>query len=269
MPKELMLACKVPLSLRQSALEQLGRPKGEKWFFLEVFCGCAALSLAVTDKLKGMSGKIVGPAVGQKQFPGDGLWRLCLDLREECAKTFLWQLILESQPWWIHIASECTLFTPMGRLTAWRHPRDWEQMLSEAKGMFNFAMHCLLHQSCQKKLGSWEQPPRCVNWKFQRVKYLLENGFHQVTFPSCSYGMKDLDTQRPIQKMQGFLSNANLEQMRRRCVCPGPRKKRHGRLEGAFRGPHEWAGTRKTAWSGRYPDELCQKMAEIIVRSGQ
>lgn len=260
---ELEEARKIPATVRQSALQQIGRPLKETWLFLEVFAGCAALSLAVSQ----VTDKVVGPAIDSRTYSEPAPWRLRLDLTKDAEKTFLWQLILESRPWWTHVASECTLFTPMGRLTARRLPSEWRRLLDEAKGLFNFAMHLLLHQHQVERLGSWEQPPRRVNWKFQRLCHLLTLGFRKVSFPSCSYNMICLDTQKPIQKFQSMLSNADLSPLQRRCQCKGTRKTRHGRLEGVFRGPHEWAGARKTAWSGRYPTDLCTAMAKIIVES--
>ena len=256
---------RIPSSLQPSALAALGRSADQRMLFLEVFAGCAALTKAV---MKQSSPSLVGPAVDIKKIEGDGVQRLSLDLTQSSDQNFLLLVVAEGKPEWLHIASECTLWTPMSRLTGRKTPTRWRKVLDEAKEQHGFSMHLALLQHEADRWASWEQPPRCASWPFQRTQFLLQQGFMQFRFPSCAYGMVDLDNGKPIQKLQAIMcNNQKLQSLERKCTCPGARKERHSHLQGAFKGNHPFFGWRKTTWSGRYPMDLCTAFATIVVTS--
>jgi hypothetical protein len=78
-------------------------------------------------------------------------------------------------------------------------------------------------------------------------------------FPSCAYGMKNPGTGEPWEKMQGFLSNTSLEQMRRPCEC----NVQHGHIQGIVKGGPRH-GERCTTVAGAYTPAMCSALAVIV-----
>ena len=300
----------VPSSVHQSALCSLGFQDGERWLFLEVFAGCGHLTAAVTQKaaeLKLPERYKIGPAVdwsatkaaksvematvevatdkavAVEEATAVQISRLNLDLTRPFSQTLLLQLISETEPFWIHVAPPCTYWTPMSRFTATRTLKEWLDLGLEQKNLLNFGLHITWLQHTKQRRSTFEQPPRCASWRLQRMQFLQKH-FKYYKFPSCSFGMRDPESHKPVQKLQGLLGNFDLKAMLRPCSCPVPprvqhtapsgrRRSRskwirpkHGHLQGSFRsGPFK--GMRRTAWAGRYPRKMCEALADIALEN--
>ena len=296
----------VPSSVHQSALCSLGFQDGERWLFLEVFAGCGHLTAAAKLNLSTERYKI-GPAVdwsatkaaksvematvevatdkavAVEEATAVQISRLNLDLTRPFSQTLLLQLISETEPFWIHVAPPCTYWTPMSRFTATRTLKDWLDLGLEQKNLLNFGLHITWLQHTKQRRATFEQPPRCASWRLQRMQFLQKH-FKFYKFPSCSFGMRDPESHKPVQKLQALLGNFSLKAMLRPCSCPVPprvqhtapsgrRRSRskwirpkHGHLQGSFRsGPFK--GMRRTAWAGRYPHKMCEALADIALEN--
>ena len=301
----------VPSSVHQSALCSLGFQDGERWLFLEVFAGCGHLTAAVTQKVAKLNLSTerykIGPAVdwsatkaaksvematvevatdkavAVEEATAVQISRLNLDLTRPFSQTLLLQLISETEPFWIHVAPPCTYWTPMSRFTATRTLKDWLDLGLEQKNLLNFGLHITWLQHTKQRRATFEQPPRCASWRLQRMQFLQKH-FKYYKFPSCSFGMRDPESHKPVQKLQALLGNFSLKAMLRPCSCPVPprvqhtapsgrRRSRskwirpkHGHLQGSFRsGPFK--GMRRTAWAGRYPRKMCEALAGIALEN--
>ena len=188
---------------------------------LEVFAGCGNLTAAVTQKvakLKLSERYKIGPAVDWSatkaaksvematvevatdkavavaEATAVQISRLNLDLTRPAAQTLLLQLISETEPFWIHVAPPCTYSTPMSRFTATRTLKQWLDLALEQKNLLNFGLHVTWLQHTKQRRSTFEQPPRCASWRLQRMQFLQKH-FKYYKFPSCSFGMRDPESQ--------------------------------------------------------------------------
>lgn len=101
---------------RLSALNYLGL-RGQTWLFWEVFAGVGNLTKAVVERLVflGVSPEKVGPPVDVKRSR-DGAPQLCLDLLDPSCQSFIWCLLQEVAPEYLHFGPPCTFFVLMSRL---------------------------------------------------------------------------------------------------------------------------------------------------------
>jgi hypothetical protein len=139
-----------------SALEMIGRPRGERWDFVEVYSrtgNCTAAVFAL--------GMVVGPAVDCLYKPGG----LKLDLLLENSQASLQAVLAEAQPRWLHVAPPCTFWCAIGRWTAHATAEHWNAMREKARTHWRFALHLLSLQEARGATGSLEQPPGCASWK--------------------------------------------------------------------------------------------------------
>ena len=250
----------IPPEIGQGALASIGRRDTERWLFLELFAGCANLSTAVWEEAC-PAGLLVGPAIDRMERCDGEVPRLCLDLTTPHGQELVLALIKEAKPFWVHVAPDCRFWVQLGRLTARRTVEQWRGLREDALAQVGFSLHVCRAQSVEGRAASMEQPCRAASWRLDAVQSLQDDGFSKVAFPSCAWGMRDLDNGKPIKKLQAFTSNKSLFSLVRPCTCAG----KHARLEGHFRGPHLFKGTRKSSWSGRYPPRLCQELAKIIL----
>ncbi len=241
-----------------SALELIGRPRGERWDFWEIYAGCGNLSAAVLAL-----GLSVGPPVDVLQKQGG----LALDCLLQNSQALLQAVLEEARPRWLHVAPPCTFWTAIGRWTAYRTPEQWAALREKAIGHWYFALHLLVLQQRRGAKGSVEQPTRCASWKLRiSQQFYTENPeWEHFHWPSCAYGMRDPVTGAPWNKTQGFLSNASLAPMRRKCTCWPVR---HGIVLGVIKsGPRR--GERRSAISGEYPVRMCEALATVVQQAVQ
>ena len=84
-----------------SALEMIGRPRGERWDFLEVYSGCGNFTAAVFAL-----GMVVGPAVDMVYKAGG----LRLDCLLENSQALLQAVLAEARPRWLHVVPPCAFW---------------------------------------------------------------------------------------------------------------------------------------------------------------
>ena len=247
--------CILSLQPGLSALELIGRQRGERWGFWEVVSGTGRFTAAVV-----VAGLIVGPPVDIIRFPGG----LALDLLLQKNQALLQAVLEEARPRWLHLGPPCTYWTPISRCTASKTPGTWALLRANARELWFTALQMAFLQSQQGRKGSIEQPPRCVSWRLRATEefYIEHPDWKLFVWPSCAYGMCDPITGAPWQKRQGFLSNADLGLVAsRRCTCRVP----HGVVQDRIKsGP--WKGWRRTTIAGQYPPEMCQKLASVVRR---
>ena len=234
-----------------TALETIGRPRGERWDFVEIYAGCANLTAAVVAL-----GLVAGPAVDLHKPHG-----LRLDCLLESSQALLQAVLAEARPRWVHVGPPCTFWTPMSRWTGHGTQERWSAKREAARRHWSFALHLLSLQESRGDNGSLEQPPRCASWKL-RMTQDFQQAYPAWTFckfPSCAYGMKNPGTGEPWEKMQGCLCNVSLDLMQLRCVCTVPHGHVHGNVKG---GPRD--GERCSTVAGAYPPRMCAALAAII-----
>ena len=243
--------------LALSALQLIGRQRGECWDFWEVFSGTGRFTASVV-----VAGLIVGPPVDIIRFPGG----LALDLLLQENQALLQAVLEEARPRWLHLGPPCTYWTPISRCTASKTPGTWALLRANARELWFTALQMAFLQSQQGRKGSIEQPPRCVSWRLRATEefYIEHPDWKLFEWPSCAYGMCDPITGAPWQKRQGFLSNADLGLVAsRRCTCRVP----HGVVQDRIKsGP--WKGWRRTTIAGQHPPGMCQKLASVVRREG-
>ena len=106
---------------RMSALEMLGRRRGERWIFVEIYGGCGHFTMAVRSaaRRRAVAG-MVGPSVDCRPLSGADValaheLRLQLDLSIAANRSLLWAALLEALPSWAHAAPPCTFWCQMSR----------------------------------------------------------------------------------------------------------------------------------------------------------
>ena len=234
------------------ALEMIGRPRGERCDFFEVYAGCANFTAAVVAL-----GMLAGPAVDILHKSGS----LRLDCLLENSQALLQAVLAEARPRWLHVGPPCTFWTAIGRWTCHGTPEQWSAKRVEARSHWGFALHLLTLQVTRGDKGSLEQPPRCVSLKLGMTQDFRQAhpAWKLYTFRSCPYGMKNPGTGEPWEKLQGFLCNASLDSMQQPCVCTVP----HGHVKGVVKsGPRR--GERCSTVSGEYPPRMCSALAAIV-----
>ena len=245
--------CILMLQPALSALELIGRPRGERWDFWEIYSGCGAFTAAVLA-----AGFVAGPPVDVLRKAGG----LALDLLQQDSQALLQAVLEEARPRWLHLAPPCTFWTPISRWTASKKPEAWAWLRTRAKELWFFALQLAVLQSQHGRKGSLEQPPRCASWGLRSTEqfYAAQPDWQHFCWPSCAYGMRDPVTGVPWKKMQGFLSNADLGRVASRtCEC----RVRHGWIQGQIMsGPRR--GQRRTAIAGEYPTQMCQALVAVV-----
>ena len=240
---------------RLSALEMIGRPRGERWDFFEVYSGCGNFTAAVCAL-----GLVVGPAVDMLYKIGG----LKLDCLLENSQALLQAVLEEAQPRWVHVGPPCTFWCAIGRWTAHGTAEQWDTKRKKAKTHWCFALHLLSLQEARGDMGSLEQPPGCASWKLGltqdfRAAYPTWKFYK---FKSCPYGMKNPGTGEPWEKWQGFLSNVSLAEMRAPCVCT----MKHGHIQGIVKGGPRH-GERCSTVASAYTPDMCSALATIVQQS--
>ena len=245
--------CILMLQPALSALEWIGRSRGECWDFWEVFSGTGRFTAAVLA-----AGLMVGPPVDTLRFPGG----LALDLLLQDNQALLQAVLEEARPRWLHLGPPCTYWTPISRCTASRKPENWAWLRTRARELWFTALQMAFLQSQQGRKGSLEQPPRCASWRLRATEefYIEQPDWQLFVWPSCAYGMCDPVTGAPWQKMQGCLSNVDLGPVAsRRCACRVPHCCVHDKIKS---GPQK--GQHRTTIAGEYPVEMCQALAAVV-----
>ena len=237
-----------------SALEMIGRPRGERWDFLEVYSGCGNFTAAVFAL-----GMVVGLAVDMVYKAGG----LRLDCLLENSQALLQAVLAEARPRWLHVAPPCTFWCRIGRWTAHATAERWDTMREKARTHWCFALHLLSLQEARDATGSLEQPPGCASWQLGMTRDFREAYpmWKFCKFVSCAYGMKNPGTGEPWEKMQGFLSNASLAEMHRPCVCTV----KHTHVQGTVKGGPRH-GERCSTVAGEYMPAMCSALATIVQR---
>jgi hypothetical protein len=245
--------CTLMLQPALSALELIGRPRGERWDFWEIYSGCGRFTAAVLA-----AGLVAGPPVDISCKAGG----LAVDVLLKDNQALLQAVLEEARPRWLHLAPPCTFWTPISRWTASKKPEVWARLRACANEMWVFALHLAVLQSRHGRRGSLEQPPRCASWRLRSTQefYIAQPDWQHFCWPSCAYGMCDPVMGAPWKKMQGFLSNADLGPVAsRKCEC----RVRHAWAQGQIMsGPRR--GEKRTAISGEYPVQMCQALASVV-----
>ena len=227
------------------------------WDFWELWSGCGNFTAAVIR-----AGGRVGPSV-DCLVAGPAVPRLLLDLEDDGDVEFLWWLLHEFRPRFVHVGPPCTFWGQLGRMTAVRTPAEWAALRRLAVRHLRLAVMIMRWQAGRGCEGSLEQPPRCISWRLRRTRALLSQpGWRRFVWPSCPYGLKDPGNGRPFLKWQGFASNVDFGAMRRKCTC---QRGAHQTVEGAVE-EGDRAGEARAAVSGEYPPAMCDKLAGIILR---
>ena len=91
--------CILMLQPALSVLEYIGRPRGERWDFWEVYSGCGNFTAAALA-----AGLVVGPPVDLLHKAGG----LALDLLLQDNQALLQAVLEEARPRWLHLAPPCT-----------------------------------------------------------------------------------------------------------------------------------------------------------------
>ena len=245
--------CVLLLQPALSALELIGRPRGERWDFWEIYSGCGRFTAAVLA-----AGLVAGPPVDILHKVG-GLAR---DLLLPDNQALLQAVLMEARPRWLHLAPPCTFWTPISRWTASKTPEEWARLRAKAREMCFFALGLAVAQSRNGGKGSLEQPPRCASWRLRSTEafYTAQPDWQLFCWPSCAYGMCDPVTEAPWKKMQGFLSNADLGSLAaRKCTC----HVQHGWIQGQIMSGTR-RGERRTVIAGEYPLQMCKELASVV-----
>lgn len=243
-----------PRCVSFSALECIGRPRGERWDFWEMHGGCCAFTTAVIAR-----GLRAGPAVDNKPAGLTGPPCLQVDILNRSCQTLLWQLWVEARPQWAHVAWPCTYWTSLGRTTALRTDLEWEALAVENRNHVKFSTHMLQCQAARHCKGTFEQPARSVALRKNRVMALQSQGFLTYTFPMCAWGLHNPGTGKAWKKSSSWGSNADLSFLERECCCENGHDVISGFIEVGSR-----KGQSKASVSGEYPMELCSALADTI-----
>eukprot|EP00438_Fugacium_kawagutii_P035161 Skav230715 [mRNA] locus=scaffold715:187686:188705:- [translate_table: standard] len=233
-----------------SAMQEIGRPRGEQWDFWEVFAGCSRL----TQEVRKLGGKC-GPAVDC--LPSA---ELCLDLTLPRSRALVWQLVQEARVEWLHLGLPCTFFVNLSRATALRTEAQWQEKREIALGHFEFTVHILREQDSDGRCGSMEQPKGAGSWRCRGWTELEESGhFQKYLYDSCAYGLCD-EFGQPLLKPGGIGANADLSVLERYCSCVVP----HGQVQGTVQqGPYK--GRKRSEVAGQYTTQWCQTLAREIL----
>ena len=225
-----------------------------RWDFWGLWDGCGALTLAFS-----CLGHVVGPSADILR--NESVPRLLVDFEDVDDVSFVWWLLRKFRPRHVHVGPPCTFWNKLGRLTAVRTPREWDQLRNRAKMHLKLAVRVMRWQHDSGQSGSLEQPPGCISWRLRCLTSLLElPGWCIYTWPSCAYGHRDPGSNLPYLKMQGFASNIDLSSMEVCCSCsPGSHQSVQGAVQG---GPRH--GERRSTVSGEYPAAMCNRLAAII-----
>ena len=220
------------------------------WDFWELWSGRGNFTAAVMQ-----AGGRVGPSVDILPCPVTGpaetpVPRLLLDFEDDSDVEFLWYLLRERRPRFVHAAPPSTFWGQPGRATAVRTQAEWAALRRQAVRHLKLAVMILRWQSERGGKGSLEQPPGSISWRLRRTEALLSQpGWRTFTWAPCAYGFRD--DGRPYRKQQMFASNMNFKAMISKCSCaPGTHKRR------------VW---RRVDDSGEYPPAMCSKLAGIIL----
>ena len=213
------------------------------WEFWELWSGCGNFTAAVLQ-----AGGRVGPSVDI--LPSVSVPRLLLDFEDDSDVEFLWYLLRERRPRFVHAAPPSTFWGQPGRATAVRTQAEWAALRRQAVRHLKLAVMILRWQSERGGKGSLEQPPGSISWRLRRTEALLSQpGWRRFTWPSCAYGFQD--DGRPYRKAQAFASNVNLATMKSKCLCAP--------------GTHKHRKRRDAIDSGEYPPAMCSKLAGLIL----
>jgi hypothetical protein len=190
--------CILMLQPSLTALELIGRPRGERWDFWEIYAGCGNFSAAVVA-----AGLSVGPPIDILQKQGG----LSLDCLLQKSQALLQAILEEARPRWLHVAPPCTFWCAIGRWTAFKTQEQWAALREKAREHWSFALHMLVLQHRREAKGSLEQPPKCASWKLcisEQFHKEAGGSWKRFQWPSCVYGMKDPASGAPWKKTQGF-----------------------------------------------------------------
>ena len=241
-----------------SAMEEIGRPRGETWQFWEIYSGCGRLTKALIA-----AGCTCGPPV---DVNGSGC---SLDLRLAQNRSLIWQLLVESKVRWVHFGFPCTFWVNLSRCTAKRTLKMWSELQEEALQHTNLSMHGLRYQESHDRSGSLEQPKGSGALRLNGWSDLEKVGFRLYTYHSCAFGLAD-EIGRPQFKPGAVGSNRDLQCMQKYCSCKkkvgvgGRRRRRHSQIQGTVQsGPCK--GQRRSQVAGQYTAAWCLQMSKAIL----
>ena len=227
------------------------------WEFWELWSGSGNFTAAVMR-----AGGRVGPSVDILPCPVAGpgemsVPRLVLDFEDDGDVEFLWWLLREYRPRFVHAAPPSTFWGQLGRMKAVRTQAEWAALRRQAVRHLKLAVMILRWQSERGGKGSLEQPPGSISWRLRRTEALLSQpGWRRFTWLTCVYGLRDDGC--PYRKSQSFASNVNLTTMLSKCSC--------GSSCRLARGVTRTLNSQKYCM---YPPAMCSKLAGIILRGGR
>lgn len=127
----------------------------------------------------------------------------------------------QHDPYLTVVAFDCRIWTLM---TNMNQGVDW-QRLRETVGRLTLrrVKKICLHRASRGRFYLVENPAGSAAWVFDGLlRSLLEEGDGKyVVADQCAYGLRDRDSQRPIKKPTGFLSNNEhvLNRLGKKCTC--------------------------------------------------
>ena len=113
----------------------------------------------------------MGPSVDWRSHAS--VPRLLLDLEDDGDVEFLWWLLHEFRPRFVHVGPPRTFWGQLGRLTARRTLAEWAALRRQAARHLRLAIRIMRWQAGRGREGSLEQPPRCISWSLRRMRALL------------------------------------------------------------------------------------------------
>ena len=179
-------------------LHALAAAQGQTWDFWELWSGCGNFTAAAQQR-----GLLVGPSVDIAANPK--VPRLILDWEDPEDVAFMWWLLRELRPKHVHVGPPCTIWGPLGRLTAVRSIETWQRLRQQALRHLALAVRTMRWQHVHALTGPFEQPRACVLWKLPCVVALLElPGWNRHVWPRCAYGHRDPGSNLLYFKRQAF-----------------------------------------------------------------
>ena len=182
------------------------------------------------------------------------------DLLTPHGECLVFNTLEQHDPYLTVLAFDCRIWTLM---TNMNQGVDWQKLRETiGKTTLKRVKKICLHRARRGRFYLVENPAGSAAWVFDGLlRSLIEDGDGKyVVADQCAYGLRDRDSQRPIKKPTGFLSNNEhiLNRLGKRCVCKWGT---HQQLLGGN------SGGARSRQAAAYPKQLCTAICKGILDS--
>ena len=182
-------------------------------------------------------------------------------LQSSCRDACL-QLLHIYRPSLVMLSPPRTMFS---QLNSWNHKKlstmIYKQRLATAATHINYSMLIAQIQLRDGRYFCFEQPSKATSWALPSVASMESlPGVEKIKFDMCCFGMRSPKNGTPVRKPTTMMTNhPNIKAVLKDKTCKA--KHKHREITGSE------GGVSLSNWCQVYPAQLCDAIADSLVRS--